>query len=106
MPPSNTNTSIAVIQKDIEYIKESIQEQKKIDSSEHERQNKQISEIKAMLEKFTDTAHNTFATKEDHETNSKRIAELEEDKKAVFKYITIGFISIILTLAWVTKYMW
>lgn len=88
---SNTNTDIALLQKDVSYIKEWMEEMKE-----------QHKEIKAILQTFPER----FASKWDHESNSKRIAELEDDKKAIIKWIVIAFIAIISSLIWLAKYIW
>ena len=48
--------------------------------------------LHSKLDKFIDTCNETFATKQDHEANSKRITELESDKKAIIKWIVISFV--------------
>jgi hypothetical protein len=56
------------------------------------------------LDKFIDKVDKNYATKQDHEENSKRITELESDKKAILKWIVISFIWILATLLWISKY--
>ena len=87
MPPSNTNTEIALIKNDISYMKWDIQD------------------IKKILKEFIDSAPDKFATKEQHEQNSKRIEELESDKKAVLKWIVLAFISSLWVFLWIDKFL-
>lgn len=58
MPPSNTNTEIALMKKDIEYIKQSMLEQKEL------------------MKDFIASSKDTFATKEEHKANEKAIEEI------------------------------
>lgn len=93
MPPSNTNTEIALMKKDIEYIKQSMLEQKE-----------QHKALYDMLKDFIDSSPEKFVTRPEHENNAKRISELEADKKAIIRWIVVSFIWIILVLTWLSKY--
>ena len=80
MPP-NTNTEIALMKKDIEYIKDSISEQKE-----------QHKALYDMLKGFIESAPDKFVTRKEHDDNRTRISVLEEDKKAIIKWIVVSFI--------------
>lgn len=99
MPPSNTNTEIALLKQETQYIKEWVARLEKTQIEQHTLLYNMMKELKDSL---PETFKN-FATKEDHETNSKRIEELENDKKAIIKWIILSFVWIILAWAWITK---
>jgi hypothetical protein len=48
-----------------------------------------------MMKDFIDSANDNFATKEEHKSNSKRIEDLEADRRKVIGYI-IGTATIII----------
>lgn len=92
MPPSNTNTEIALLKQETQYIKEWVARLEKKQDEQHKL-------LYDMLKDFIETSWETFATKKDHEQNSKRIDELESDKKSVIKWIVGSSLTII--SAWV-----
>lgn len=94
MPPSNTNTEIALMKKDIEYIKESISEQKD-----------QHKALYDMMKNFIESSPDKFVTKDE----LKPIKEKQVFHDEVISRIAWAsfwwFIAIIWAFIWITKFM-
>lgn len=105
MPPSNTNTEIALLKQETQYVKETVTRVEKnttewmarLEKKQDEQHKLLYDMVKEMKDSLPETLKN-FATKSDHEQNSKRIDELESDKKSVIRWIVGSSLTII--LAW------
>lgn len=94
---TNTNTEIALLKQETQYIKEWVARLEK-------KQDEQHTLLYNMVKEMRDSFPEKFVTRPEHEENEKRIAELEWDKKAIIKWIIASFIWIILVLTWLSKY--
>lgn len=108
MATGNTNTEIALLKQETQYIKETVMRVEKGTTEWmarlEKKQDEQHNLLYNMMKEMRDSFPEKFVTRPEHEDNEKRIKELEDDKKAIIKWIILSFVWIILTLAWISKY--
>lgn len=98
MPPSNTNTEIALLKQETQYIKEWVT---RLEKKQDEQHLLLYNMLKDMKESFSDN----FATKEE----LKPIREKQESHDKIIERIAwasfFWFLAIIWWIVWVTKFM-
>ena len=98
MPPSNTNTEIALLKQETQYIKEWVARLEK-------KQDEQHTLLYNMLKDMKDSFSDNFATKEE----LKPIKEKQAIHDTIIARIAwgsfIGIITIAWTMIWITKLM-
>lgn len=82
MPPSNTNTEIALLKQETQYIKETVTRVEK-NTTEwmarlEKKQDEQHKLLYDMMKWILDTFPEKFATKDEHNDNSKKIEKISE----------------------------
>jgi hypothetical protein len=88
MPP-NTNTEIALLKQEVQYIKE------------------WMTRMETMMKDFISTANSTFATKQEHEQNKIKIQSIEDaQSKVVWSILWTFWTLIIWFIAFVLKKLW
>ena len=91
MAASNTNTEIALLKQETQYIKETVTRVEKNTNEWMARlektQTEQHTLLYNMMKEMRDSFPTKFVTRPEHEDNEKRIKELEDDKKAIIKLI-------------------
>lgn len=98
MATSNTNTEIALLKQETQYIKEWVARLEK-------KQDEQHTLIYNMVKEMRDSMPDKFVTRPEHIDNEKRISELEANKNAVIKWIIVAFIGMVIVITGLNKFM-
>lgn len=98
--PDNPNTQIALLKQSMQNVEKQIDEMKK-------ETKESFSILSDQLTKFIDSAHLTFATKEEHRQNKIDIQELKNTQSKVWMTLIGTFWTLFLATIWVIlKKLW